>query len=137
MGKPGRRTKRTPENRRRILDGLRLGMTYKLAAQYGSLAERTLYDWLAADAQFSQDCKDAEASNAAQALAHIVKAARDGNWTAGAWLLERRHRYTKTEKIEHSGEVRTVRVDLTGADVEELDRLAEAVLAEPEPQRVH
>ncbi len=133
----GRKTKRTPRNRGRILEGLRLGMTYKLAAQYAGMGERTLYEWLAADAQFSHDCKDAEAHNAEEALACIRKAAKDGNWTAGAWLLERRHRYTKTEKIEHSGEVRTVRVDLTGADVEELDRLAEAVLAEPEPQRVH
>ena len=59
----GRKTKRTPRNRGRILEGLRLGMTYKLAAQYAGMGERTLYEWLAADAQFSHDCKDAEAHN--------------------------------------------------------------------------
>jgi hypothetical protein len=105
-------------------------MTYKLAAQYAGISETTLWDWSAADPAFSASMKDAEATNAAQALAHIVKAARDGNWTASAWLLERRHRYTKTEKIEHTGEVRTIRIDLSDADPTELDRLAEGVLTD-------
>ena len=132
----GRKTKRTPENRKKVLEGLRLGMTYKLAAQFAGMGERTLWDWIAADPQFSHDCKDAEGHNAAQALATIIKAAREGNWTAGAWLLERRHGYTKTEKIEHAGTVKTVRIDLSDMEAEELDKLAEAALVTDE-QRVH
>ena len=131
------RSKRTADRARKICDGLRLGMTYKLAAQYAGISETTLWDWAATDPAFSESMKDAEATNAAQALAYIVKAARDGNWTASAWLLEIRHRYTKTEKIEHSGEVRTVKVDLSSADADELDRLAEAVLDGQEASTIH
>jgi len=105
-----------------------------LAAQYAGMSETTLWDWLGKDPAFLESCKDAEGHNAAQALATIIKAAREGNWTAGAWLLERRHGYTKTEKIEHSGEVRTVRVDLSTAPAEDIDRLAEGILSE---ERVH
>ena len=131
------KSKRTPENRSKILQGLKLGMTYKLAAQYAGMSTQTLWDWISKDSDFSDACKDAEGHNAAQALATIIKAAQAGNWTAGAWLLERRHGYTKTERIEHGGEVRTVRIDLTGSEAAEVDRIAEGVITEPEPQRVH
>jgi len=131
------KSKRTPENRAKVLQGLRLGMTYKLAAQYAGISESTFWDWAGSDSEFLASCKDAEGHNAAQALATIIKAAQAGNWTAGAWLLERRHGYTKTERIEHGGEVRTVRIDLTGSEAAEVDRIAEGVITEPEPQRVH
>jgi hypothetical protein len=130
------RSKRTPENRAKIIQGLKLGMTYKLAAQYAGMSTQTLWDWISKDPDFSDACKDAEGHNAAQALATIIKAAREGNWTAGAWLLERRHGYTKTEKIEHAGTVKTVRIDLSDMEAEELDKLAEAALVTDE-QRVH
>jgi len=129
------KSKRTPENRAKIIQGLKLGMTYKLAAQYAGMSESTLWDWLGNDSAFLESCKDAEGHNAAQALATIIKAAREGNWTAGAWLLERRHGYTKTEKIEHAGTVKTVRIDLSDMEAEELDKLAEAALVTDE-QRV-
>lgn len=121
------KSKRTAENRAKVIQGLRLGMTYKLAAQYATLGRSTLWEWIAADADFSDACKDAEGYSAAQALAVIVKAAQAGNWTAGAWLLERRHGYTKTEKIEHAGHVATG-PDLSDLTTEERNALAEIAL---------
>ena len=103
-------------------------MTYKLAAQYAGMGESTLWDWLGKDPGFLEACKDAEGQNAAQALACIIKAAQNGNWTAGAWLLERRHGYTKTDRIEHTGTVRTVKLDLSTMSEADLDRIAEGAI---------
>ena len=119
------KSKRTPENRAKILQGLRLGMTYKLCAQYAGMSTQTLWDWIAKDPDLSDACKEAEGANAAQALATIIKAAKKGNWTAGAWMLERRHGYTRTEKVEHSGEVRTGPALPKNVDLATLEKLAE------------
>lgn len=53
----------------------------------------------------SHAIKDAESYAANVALQSIQRAARGGQWQAGAWLLERRypHEYGKTVQ-EHSGE---------------------------------
>ena len=118
------KSKRTPENAKKLCDGLRLGMTYKLAAQYAGISESTLWDWAAKDSGFSDLLKDAEAANAAQALASIVQSARAGQWTAAAWMLERRHGYTRTEKVEHSGEVRTGPALPKDVDLATLEKLA-------------
>jgi hypothetical protein len=119
------KSKRTPENRAKILQGLRLGMTYKLCAQYAGMSTQTLWDWISKDPDLSDACKEAEGANAAQALATIIKAAKKGNWTAGAWMLERRHGYTRTEKVEHSGEVRTGPALPKDVDLATLEKLAE------------
>ena len=86
----------------RITEGIQLGMTYKLAAQYAGISESTLYAWLRRGRdndgrQFVgllDAVKEAEAKHAALALGSIVKASRD-SWQAGAWLLERRHGFNK------------------------------------------
>ena len=98
--------KMTPEVKQRLIEGIRLGLSNKLAAQYAGISERTFYYWLeqARDGdneklQLLQDIKRAEAQSAAHALATIKKAAQEGTWTAAAWMLERRHGYRR-EPIE-------------------------------------
>jgi len=98
---------------------VRKNMTYKLAAQYAEVDERTFYRWRMKgeedienniDTVYSRLClalKKAE-GDAAQELLELVKAAgqKINTWTAAAWLLERRHRegYSqngdKFEKLE-------------------------------------
>ena len=45
MGKGGRRSKLTEETAEKIFNGIRLGLTYKDAAQLGGVSERTFLRW--------------------------------------------------------------------------------------------
>ena len=102
MGCP---TKRTDANRATILRALKLGATYKLAAESADMTYETLREWMREDAAFSAAVKKAEATRAHAALRSIEKAAKEGQWQAGAWFLERRypHEYGRTVQ-EHTGE---------------------------------
>jgi len=105
----GRKTKCTPKTIARVAEGLRIGMTHELAAQYGGISEKTFYTWLnhanRPDAdkcyiQFLQAVKAAEADNAARCLLVIDDAANDGSWQAAAWMLERRHKYQRQASVQ-------------------------------------
>jgi len=96
-------TKFTDAVKRRIIEAITLGCTYKISAAYSGIAESTLFKWLALGREgededyieFYRSVKEAEATSAVRNLAAIARAAREGHWTASAWLLERRHGYTK------------------------------------------
>ena len=49
--------------------------------------------------QFRQAVKRGEAQSVAYEMANIRRASRDGDWKASAWLLERRHGFTRTVAI--------------------------------------
>ena len=90
------------ETKARLEEGIRLGMTNKLAAQYAGISEQCFYQWRDKAKAGSQEhlelfesLKRAEAASAAPALAAIKRAAQEGTWTAAAWLLERRHQYRR------------------------------------------
>jgi len=98
----GRRTKLTPELQTRFCQGIRLGMTYRLACGYAGISETTFYRWLqeadqghTAQWEFREAIKASEAEGAAHSLAIINKAGKEGSWQASAWLLERRHCYRR------------------------------------------
>ena len=104
----GRKTKCTKATTNKIAEGIRLGMTFELAAQYGGVHRTTLFGWLKkAEDPNAEKCfidffdtlKAAEASNAANALHCIMDAATDGTWQAAAWMLERRHRYIRPNVV--------------------------------------
>ena len=91
----------------RLIEGIRLGMTNKLAAAYAGISESTFYLWLqqARDgdeekSDLLESLKRAEAESAAHSLAVIKKAAQDGSWQAAAWGLERRHGYKREVVLE-------------------------------------
>lgn len=94
------------ETKARLVQGIKLGLSNKLAAQYAGVSESTFYAWRQRGQagepgylELLESIKRAEAESAAHCLAVIKKAAQDGNWTSAAWLLERRHGYRK-EQIE-------------------------------------
>ena len=97
----GRPTKLTPETQSRFITGLKLGLTYKLAASYAGVDEATIYRWMQRGRQedegiyfeFCKSVKEAEGSCAAQLMARIQRAAEGGTWQASAWILERRFGY--------------------------------------------
>jgi transposase len=108
------------ETKARLVEGIKLGMTNKLAAQYAGVSESTFYAWRqrgqAGEPEFLElleSIKRAEAQSAAHCLAVIKKAAQEGNWTSAAWLLERRHGFRKEQ------------VELTEPEVENTDHLVD------------
>tara|TARA_R100001443_G_scaffold41757_1_gene55108 strand:+ start:942 stop:1406 length:465 start_codon:yes stop_codon:yes gene_type:complete len=123
----GRKTKCTAKTIARVAEGMRIGMTVELAAQYGGIGKDTFYRWLklandpTADkvfSDFSDAIKAAEADNAARCLLVIDDAANDGSWQAAAWMLERRHKYQRQAavQVETTAEPQMEIVDTTAAD---------------------
>ena len=102
-------TKRTPENLQKIVQAIKLGATYELAANYAGMSYETFNEWRKADVEVSEAIKQAEGQAAVLLLAKIEQAATDGNWQAAAWKLERRYpkMYGRTvQEQEHSGELK-------------------------------
>lgn len=108
----GRPTKLTPETQERIIQAIRLGATYELAANYGGVHYDTMNRWRLRGqkeldriqrskrhkmreserpfVEFYEALKKAEGDAAVTWLARIEQAAREGTWQAAAWKLERR-----------------------------------------------
>lgn len=106
-----RRSKCTPETIAKIEQGISLGMTYKLAAQYAGIGESTFYQWVKEaeegdprKQEFAEALNRAEARGAAAALACIAQAAKGGTWQAAAWILERRYAYKRESIMKHADE---------------------------------
>ena len=124
-----RRSKLTPAVQKKIVQAIKLGATHALAAQYANITATTLYNWLRAGeagrspvkVAFFQAFKEAEASHGLGALAAIHRAHKDGSWQAAAWLLERRHAYTRDGSAARQPEPKTSAVELT-----ELEQLGKA-----------
>ncbi|CAB4128446.1 hypothetical protein UFOVP100_33 [uncultured Caudovirales phage] len=95
----GRPTKFTPEVKEKLLIAIRKGAPYELACNYARIDVSTMYNWkekaeidkLPDYIQFFQDLKEAEGHTALIWLDIIDKAMKEGQWTAAAWKLERRH----------------------------------------------
>jgi transposase len=110
----GRPTKLTPETQKKIVDAIRLGAKYKIAAAYGGISYDAFNEWMvkgeqATSGQYSQfrhAVKEAEGAAAVGWLAKIEKAASEGTWTAAAWKLERIYpdEYAMTQKHRHAGD---------------------------------
>lgn len=127
MAAKGYRGLTNPAKRKRFLQGIQLGMTVTLAAKYAGIDRTTVYAWLRKGEEqnkgryreFLDAMQEAEGNCAASALASIHKAFKDGHWTAGAWILERRHGYTKTERQEVQAEV-TMTVEQVVTEAEKI-----------------
>mgnify|MGYP001136552653 CR=1 FL=1 len=85
-----RPTKYTPQTVARLLDGIRLGLTYRLAAAYAGIDYATFCRWRMRYASFATQLQEAEAHAAAVVMARIHHAAAS-DWRAAAWMLERRY----------------------------------------------
>ena len=100
--KKGRKSKFTKPVKDRIIEALRAGTTYEIAAQYAGISRSTLYEWLKKGEgnatgvyrTFYDNIKKAEAEGAVVHLGTISQASKK-DWKAAAWLLERRHGYSK------------------------------------------
>ena len=105
-----RPSKLTAETQARFLQGLKLGLTIELAANYAGVGKSTVYRWLSRgdeeDGQyreFRDAVKEAEGICAAQCMARILKAAEGGSWQSAAWIMERRFGYSARQEIRVAG----------------------------------
>jgi len=96
MGRPQAYTAAKAE---RIVEGIRKGLPYKLAAAAGGVSFNTFVRWRndgsnpdgpAHFRQFLNQLRQAEAEAAGRLLGLIEKSAKT-NWQAASWILERRH----------------------------------------------
>ena len=102
-----RRTKLTPEIEQRIIQAIQAGGTYQIAAQFAGIGESTLYLWMKQGREgrnkdkieFLENIKRAESRGAVANLSLIQRAAQAGDWKASAWILERRHGYSRNKPI--------------------------------------
>ena len=98
MADLGRPSKLTPAIREKIVQALSLGCHRKQAAAFAGIDERTFRRWMRDGLQpdtepytsFREAVEEAEAKCQVAAVGCITKAARDGDYRAAAWLLERR-----------------------------------------------
>lgn len=114
MGRP--RTVMTDENKAKIVETVRLGMWPDRAAQMHGIAPGTMRKERKLDDDFSTAIKKAEAEAESSVHSRMLRHL-DGQWTACAWMLERRwpERWAKRELPASSGEVRELAAQLRAA----------------------
>jgi uncharacterized protein (DUF2384 family) len=75
-----------------VLEAVASGVPDEHAAAAGGISRMTWWRWKKADPALQARIELAESKAIALRVAQISKAANDGNWTAAAWYLERRHK---------------------------------------------
>lgn len=98
----GRPTKYVPEVIEKILNAIAVGAPFSHACNYAGISFETFNEWRKDKSEFSEQVKNAEGKAVVGWLARIEQAAKDGNWTAAAWKLERRfpEDFGKRDKIQ-------------------------------------
>ncbi|HEX3456841.1 MAG TPA: hypothetical protein VHR97_02710 [Candidatus Baltobacteraceae bacterium] len=86
---PHRPTKKTPEALEHILETLKYGGTWVMAAAAAGISPDTLVNWRDADPAFSEACAGARARGASELLDRIREEAKTGDCRYATWLLER------------------------------------------------
>lgn len=93
-----------PDNRKRLISAISKGATYILACNYAGISYNTFLSWMRKGEQqleneeegneylkFYCEVKKAEGIAVTSWLTLIEQAAKNGNWQAAAWKLERRY----------------------------------------------
>ena len=104
----GRPTALTPDVQHRILQALQLGNYRKDAAQYAGVDPTTLHRWVARgrrepDSEYGalrEAVLEAESKAKIAAMGCITRSARDGDWRASAWYLERKYPHEFSERSQ-------------------------------------
>lgn len=132
-----RPTKFTEPVKRKVIEGIGVGLNYVLAAQYAGIRKTTLYRWLSLGREgdpgfleFWEECKKAEARCAAGSLGVVIQAAQDGKWQAAAWMLERRFGYKAQQDpvVEINVESETVNVQQMITDLKGSKDILEKIM---------
>lgn len=99
MGKPSKYTRQRAEQ---ILQALRMGNPRMAAASAAGVTRRTLQRWVHEHPELADAIEMAESEAIRAHMANINRAATRGNWTASAWVLERRHptEFGRVDRVE-------------------------------------
>jgi len=90
MGRPtGKAVLDDPEKQGKVIAMIANWVSRKDAAIYVGLSERAFHYYCKSHPDFASAIKEAESERKEIALGCILKAAKKGQWTAAAWLLER------------------------------------------------
>ena len=108
MPEMGRPTKLEPEVQERIVQALLLGNHRQDAAEYAGIHPATLRRWLLRGFEeqegpyvaFRKAVLEAEARAKITAMGCITKAARDGDWKAAAWYLQKKYPHQFSNRSE-------------------------------------
>ena len=98
----GRRSKFTKARKERIIQAIGAGCSYEMSADYAGISRQTLWNWIKkgeegndrAYVTFLDNIKSAEIEGAMANLGTIQEASKK-DWKAAAWILERRHGYSR------------------------------------------
>lgn len=111
-GKPGRKTRLTPERQQKIVNAIRAGAYVETAAAAAGINKVTLYRWLKRGnkypgtiyAEFVEAVHEATAQAEMRDVLAVSKAAAE-DWRAAAWRLERKYpkRWGTVSRAEISG----------------------------------
>ena len=97
-----RRTRCTKAICREAEKAAALGLSHPLIGKFIGVSHTTIYNWIRRGQseqsgiyrEFLESVKRGEGKCAALNMATIQKAARSGQWTAAAWVMERRFGYS-------------------------------------------
>ena len=133
----GRPTKLNSETQARFLQGLKLGLTYELAASFAGVDRTSIYNWMRRGQQeeegiyfdFFHAVKAAEGLCAAQCMGRIIKAAEGGAWQSSAWIMERRFGYSAKQEVK----IGAAEDSLDGAEdlINKVHEIAQALAESP------
>lgn len=144
-GKRGRTSKGislkwTPEAIKLLLAAISVGGTLKEACASAKIGYSTLFAWLAKETPESKELQESieNARDAGTvALLSTIKMAAAKNWTAAAWILERRHpdRFGRPQRVELTGKDGgavqvAAQVVLLPAPIHDADAWAKSVAAD-------
>ena len=133
-----RPSKLNPEVSEKIVRAIRAGNYPEVAARHAGVHPATYYRWMERGElegsaveddpyrQFRAEVDRAIADAEAAEVGLVIKAARDGDWRAAAWLLERRfsERWARRERLDQ------LHVIEEPDEAGELDREIERLLEE-------
>ena len=86
----GRPTVRTPENRKKVLNILKIGGTRKEAAATAQMSDRALQSWITEDEIFSMDVASAASYANIAAKNVVIQKITKGSVNEAKWWLERK-----------------------------------------------
>jgi hypothetical protein len=87
--KTGRPSQYTPENVKKILENVELGVPYKYAALSAGICVETFREWQNRYPEFAAQVEQARAKCIVAHMSHMKSvASRDGLWTPSTWVLE-------------------------------------------------
>jgi hypothetical protein len=129
----GRPCKRTPALDRALLKAISAGAPYKIACLACGISEDAFTDWRRKDPEFARAVEEASGRMALRLLGKIEKQA-DENFSAAAWLLERRfvEVFARPEIQlnliqQNNATVNAISITIAPQEIREIEAVAEPV----------